>query len=329
MPRVVCVGANIESETVLSRFLDSKAEIAGLVTLPPRSAHGVSDYRDLHPLCREFKVPVVDTEDINNEATLDAIAGLDPEYIFVLGWSQIFKEDLLSLPSGFVVGSHPTGLPERRGRAPIPWTILEGHRKSAVSLFRMASGADNGPLLLQRWFDIPERAYAMEVYQQVSEKLAQAFIALYQGIQEGTLTEREQDESAASYRAKRVPADGFIDFLQPAEYVDRLIRAVSEPFPGAYTYYIDRMVKIWRADPYKGPEYRGVPGQILKRQHEGIVVQAGDLPVVLRELTVEGKPAGAGDFSVGEVFGYRTADMISDIRRRISVLEEKSGGGNS
>lgn len=325
MPRVVCVGANIESEKVLSELLEAKAEIAGLITLPPRAAVGVSDYRDLHPLCHEFKVPVVDTEDINNEATLGAIAELDPEYIFVLGWSQMFKKDLLCLPSGFVVGSHPTPLPERRGRAPIPWTILEGHRKSAVSLFRMAPGADSGPLLIQRWFDVPERAYAMDVYERAAENLALAFAEHYQGIQDGAITEHVQDEKEATYRAKRVPADGFVDFRQPAEYVDRLVRAVSEPFPGAYTYYKDRVVKIWRADPYTGPEYRGVPGQILKRLHEGLVVQAGDLPVVVRELTVEGRPAVAGDFSVGEVFGYRTADVIADLRRRIFFLEEKLG----
>lgn len=325
MPRIVCVGSNLESEKVLNKLLPNGANVVGVATLPPRSSSSVSDYRDLHPLCREYNVPVVDTEDINDKETLQAIKHLDPEYIFVLGWSQLFGRELLDLPSGFVVGSHPTPLPERRGRAPVPWTILEGHPRSAVSLFRMLAGVDNGPILVQLWFDVPERPYAMQLYQIVADTLAQAFMDLYHDLEAGTWTEKEQANDKATYRAKRVPADGVIDFQEPAENIDRLVRAVSEPFPGAYTYYDDRRVRIWRSDPYSGPEFKGRPGQILKRQESGLVVQAGDQPIVLRELTIDGEPVPAGNFSADKIFGYRVQDMIYDLRIRLANLEKKLG----
>lgn len=326
MPRIVCLGANIESQLVLQRLINVNADIVGVVTLPSRSHPTVSDYRDLHPLCDKADIPVIDTEDINSDDTIATLKRIRPECLFVLGWNQLLGSSVLSIPTECVVGSHPTPLPERRGRAPIPWTILEGHTHSAVSLFRMTKGIDDGPLLMQRWFEIPERVYAIDLYQIIAETLASCFVEVYDGLQAGTLIEQEQNKYAASYRARRGLADGHIDFLQTAEYIDRLIRAVSAPYPGAYTYYRDQKIQICRVDPYEGTEYRGVPGQILKRQMKSLIVQAGDKPIVLSDFSTDGQVCGAGTFAVGEVFGYRTEDTLADLRLRMEELEKMIGG---
>lgn len=322
-PRVLCVGANLESEVVLDALVKAHVSLAGVVTLPSRVVEGVSDYRDLHSKCEAAEIPVIDTMDINDKTTVTRIEELTPDYIFVLGWSQLLGRQLLSVPSQFTVGSHPTPLPARRGRAPVPWTILEDCRESAVTLFRITPGVDDGPILLQRWFTLPQRPYAIDVYRTVADTLAEGFLTLYRAFQQGKIEERQQSSEQVTYRAKRVPADGHIDFTVPADAVDRLVRAVSEPFPGAYSYYEDAVIHVWRAEPYTGPERKGVPGQILAREEDWLIVQAGDAPVRLGHFTENGAPQPAGRFHVSSVFGYRVEDTLADLRRRVDELERK------
>ena len=231
-PRILCVGSNLETEVVLRGLLDVGAHLVGLVTLPSDRGQGVCDYVDLHPLCDEARMATIDTVDINADETLHAIQARQPDYIYTLGWSQIFGDRLIGIPTQYVVGSHPTPLPFGRGRAPVPWTILEAHDQSAVSLFRMDAGVDSGPILCQKWFPIPPHAYAQDVYQAVAENLRLAFVEVYTAHRAGReLPAVIQTSSAASYRAKRTPAEGHLDFHQPAEQVSRLIRAVSHPYP--------------------------------------------------------------------------------------------------
>ena len=114
----MCIGSNLESRVVLEGLIAGGAQIAGLVTLPGCSS-AVSDHVDLHPLCEEHGIETIDTTDINSWPTIKAIGRLEPDYLYTLGWSQLFGDELLSVPARYVVGSHPSPLPEGRGRAPV------------------------------------------------------------------------------------------------------------------------------------------------------------------------------------------------------------------
>ena len=122
----------MESDVALRGLIKNKVNVVSLVTLPSKESIGVSDYIDLHPLCESNDIKTIDTKDINSVETCTQIKNEEPDYIFVLGWSQIFKEELLNIPNEFVVGSHPSPLPDGRGRAPVPWTIIQEKKKSAA-----------------------------------------------------------------------------------------------------------------------------------------------------------------------------------------------------
>ena len=324
-PRVVCVGANLESEIALRGLLAIGANIVGLVTVPPReSASGISDYVDLHSLCAANSIVTVDTEDINAPETLAEIAVLEPDYIFTLGWSQLFGTDLLRLPHRFVLGSHPSPLPEGRGRAPVPWTILQGHTRSAVTIFRMDVGVDSGAILCQRWFDVPPRAYAMDVYQLVATNLRDGYAELYQAFADGrAVPEMPQDISRATHRAKRTPAEGHLDFTRPAVEIDALVRAVAQPYPGAYTYFDGRKIEIWRTSLDDVPPYVGVHGQILAKRKGRALVQAGDAPLWLSEFTSDSQPVSLKEFPLNTRFGFRIEDELFRLRQEIESLREQ------
>lgn len=325
-PRVVCVGANLESEIALRGLLEIGANVVGLVTVPVyQRVSVISDYVDLHPLCAANGIVTVDTEDINAPETLIEIATLQPDYIFTLGWSQLFQAALLAIPTQYVLGSHPAPLPAGRGRAPVPWTILQGHTRSAVTIFRMDTGVDAGAILCQKWFDIPLRAYAMDVYRLVANGLREGYSELYRAFASGEIvTGIAQDLTQASHRAKRVPADGHLDFTRCAVELDALVRAVSQPYPGAYSYFDGRKVEIWRADladvpPYTA--YTGVPGQILAKRKGKLLVQAGDVPIWLSDFTSDGQALTAKAFPLGATFGFRVEDELFRLRQEIERLK--------
>ncbi|MEM7083805.1 MAG: methionyl-tRNA formyltransferase [Pseudomonadota bacterium] len=304
-------------------IISHNINVVGLVTRPSGNRGNVCDYVDLHPLCHEHDITVIDTLDINSEETLARVKALDPDYIFTLGTSQLFKQEFLSLAKQWVIGSHPSPLPKGRGRAPVPWTILQAHRESAVSFFKMELGADTGDLLQRNRFSIPERAYANEVYQLVAHNLRDGFCQLHDKIVSGTIEFLPQDAEQATYRARRGPADGFVDFAAGASQIDRLIRAVSHPYPGAYVYYEDTKFEVWEAHPNNAPQIMGTTGQILAVADDQVLVQASDKPLWLSSFTQSGTAIPASTFRVGQHFNYRLHDEVFAIKEAIRALQKR------
>ncbi|MFA5383182.1 MAG: formyltransferase family protein [Eubacteriales bacterium] len=320
-PRLVCVGANLESQVILEGLIDIKANIVGLVTLPIEKSNNISDYVDLHPMCNEAGIDIIDAIDINNYFSLQRIRLLRPDYIFTLGWSQLFGEQLLKIPEKYVVGSHPSLLPEGRGRAPIPWTILQRLKQSGVTLFKMDRGVDTGPVLMQKIFDISDEAYAMDVYFLAAQNLRSAFCELYIELKRGQVAEISQDVTKANYRAKRGPSDGHIDFNNSAADIEALVRAVSKPFPGSYVYYQGEKIYVWKASLQNVLPYIGTIGQILTGNEDSLLVQAKDKPLWLSNFTDDAGPVDINYFRTGSRFNYIINEEICKLWQEIEALK--------
>jgi methionyl-tRNA formyltransferase len=310
----------------LTALIEERANIVAVVTRPPSSSGSVCDYADLHDVCEASGITTIETSDINSLSTLCAIRRAAPDYIYTLGWSQLFGDDLLSIPKHYIVGSHPSALPFGRGRAPIPWTVLQQLRRSAVTLFQMEQAADAGAILMQDWFELSARADATEVYQKAAESLARAYVALHQVHRaEVPLRAVAQLEEEVTYRERRRPADGHIDFYRPAEEVARLVRAATRPYPGAYAYHnrneLAERVTIWRAALDDVLPYIGTPGQILLCRGDRLLVQAGDRPVWFWDFAIDGRSVAASEFQVGTKFGLAVEDELVALRRQVAELQ--------
>jgi methionyl-tRNA formyltransferase len=252
--------------------------------LPPALAVGydanrarASGYRDLGDLAARYDFELVRAPDINDPALVERIEKLQPKLLYVLGWSQLIKPRLLEIPAHGAAGTHPTRLPEGRGRAPIPWTIIKGLERTACTLFLLREGVDDGPIVGQVEFDVDPRETAATLY----DKHRQAHIELIRThtrpLLDGTAQTTEQDHERATFWDRRRPEDGRIDWTKSTDEIDRLIRAVSRPFPGAFD---DERV-IWRAEPAQGPE--APPGT---KDHDKVatgdgwirILESGELP---------------------------------------------------
>ena len=277
-PRTVLVGAVEGSAAALRALVDAGLPPAGVVTLDPEARARHSDYTDLRPLAEAAGAEIVLTRDVNCERTLRAVRALRPDLLLVIGWSQICREECLAVPRLGSVGFHPAPLPHMRGRAVIPWTILLDERESGSTLFELAPGTDTGAILAQERFALAPDETARSLYERHKANLARMLPAVVRAAARDGLRGRPQDEGAASVCAKRTPEDGRIDWSRPASAVERLVRAVGDPYPGAFTTLDGERVAVPEARPVRGgPRFIGLAGQVQGRgAHGGWLVLCGD-----------------------------------------------------
>ncbi len=301
--RVVCVGSNIESQVCLQEFKDNNIHIIGLVTLPFMEQKRGSDYRDLTPYCTENDISFFRTKNINSNETKEWLISMKPDVIFILGWSQIFDEELINLPNKYIIGSHPSDLPYGAGRAPVVWTILEDLRKSAVSFFKITKEVDAGNLVLQKHFSIPERANSKLLYNLVALNLSKGFVEIYKQIQSNALLEQKQDMSRRTVRLKRVFEDGLLNFNKAAKEIDRLIRATTEPYPAAFSFYKGERYSIWKSELSNVISSKKQLGEVLEVKNNKILVQCFESTLWMYDITdISGDITSSNIFEIGEQF---------------------------
>ena len=300
---IVCVGSNIESMVCLRKFKNNNITISGLVTLPFMEQERGSDYRDITPFCDENNIPFFRSKNINSDETKDWLKDINPDVIFILGWSQIFDEELIDLPKKYIIGSHPSDLPYGAGRAPVVWTILEDLRKSAVSFFKITKEVDAGNLVLQKHFHIPERSDSTLLYNLVSENLAEGFVDIFKQIENNVLSEQKQDMSRRTVRRKRVFDDGLLHFNKTAVEIDRLIRATTEPYPAVFSYYKGERYSIWKSELTDVISSEKQMGEVVEIKNNKLLVQCFESTLLIYDITNStGDTTSSHIFEIGEQF---------------------------
>lgn len=188
---------------------------------------------------------LVKVQHINDPESIEALRSANLDWLLVIGWSQIISSDALGAAKQGVLGMHPTLLPEGRGRAPIPWTILKELPETGVTLFQLGDGPDNGPIADQVRIPVAPRETALSLYDKVCEGHAALIRKAWPNLLSGNLKLQPQDESAATHWPGRKREDGRLSDDMTVAEVDRLVRAVTRPYPGAYLEKGDEMLLIW------------------------------------------------------------------------------------
>jgi len=290
----VFVGAVEGSARALAALCESGHAPALVVTLPLERSGAHSDFADLGPVAARHGVPVHRTARTSAPETLDAIRAVAPDVILVIGWSQLVDERFRVIPRLGVLGFHPAALPRMRGRAVIPWHILAGQRQGGATLFWIDEGTDSGPIAAQSVFPIdPDRITARELYDRAVTGMVALLPVLMDRLAGGEIPATTQDETQATLCARRRPEDGIIDWRRPAAEVERLIRAVGPPYPGAQTGRADAPITVTAARLHPRDGYFiGLPGQVQDIRDGVLTVMCGDGRCVdLTEWTAERPPA--------------------------------------
>ncbi|HEV7643632.1 MAG TPA: formyltransferase family protein [Pyrinomonadaceae bacterium] len=216
------------------------------ITLTDDKAQSKSGRVFIDDFCAENGIDLVKVRHINDEDAIKAIKDRGIDWLFIIGWSQIAGQAVLNAPNRGVLGIHPTLLPEGRGRAPIPNAILKGLTQTGVTLFKLDVGVDTGEILAQEVLPIADDETATTLYKRVNEAHKTIIHNVWPSLVNDTLELKTQDGSRATIWEGRTPDDGRITWGMTVEQVDRLVRATTRPYPGAFVKKEDGSVlRIW------------------------------------------------------------------------------------
>lgn len=263
--KTVLMGSVGSSRIVLERMLAMNFPLSLVLSLDESKSTNVSGYVPLHEIARQRGVPFQTFAKANSPEVVETLRDIAPDYLFVIGLSQLIPTEILRIPLKGVVGFHPTPLPKFRGRAAMVWQVLLGVRETQCSFFLIDEGMDSGPILGQEPYVIEETDYARDVQIKLHAAIARLADRVLKQMMEGTLQPVPQNEDEATILLVRRPEDGRIDWSRPLADIHRLVRAVSRPYPGAFGLYDGtHPVTIWRADILENHRFIGIPGQIAR-----------------------------------------------------------------
>lgn len=247
----------------IEKILDMGGELDLLITLKDEKAQNKSGRIYLDDIAEGYKIPLLKINNINEDKVINAVKRKEIDWLFIIGWSQIARKEILEAPTKGCIGMHPTLLPRGRGRASIPWAILKGLDKTGVTMFRLDEGIDTGDILGQIEIPIHSRMSATELYEKVNQTHIRLIEKYWDAVIHDRLTMEKQDDALASIWEGRKPEDGRIVETMSMEEAERMVRAVTHPYPGAFYYTEEEKVTVWSA------EVSTVPAEISFRLRDG------------------------------------------------------------
>lgn len=225
--------------------IDGKLDL--IITLNDDIAKAKSGRVYLDKVSEQKNIPLLKIKNINDIEVLNAIEKYSIDWLFIIGWSQIAKKPVLDKPKMGCVGMHPTLLPKGRGRAAIPWAIIKGLNKTGVTFFKLDEGVDTGKIIGQETILLSNTTTATELYDEVNLAHMKLISKYWNDLINDKVDLKAQDENDATYWEGRSPEDGEIFNTMTIIEADRLVRAVTKPYPGAFYKYPDKQIRIWSA----------------------------------------------------------------------------------
>ena len=275
--KAILIGSVISSEVMLEQMIETNFPVDMVFSLDEEYSENVSGYFPLHETAQKNGIPYTKFKKISTEENIKIIKEIQPDYIFVIGLSQLIDKRILDIPSKGCVGFHPTPLPKFRGRAAMVWQVLLGVHDTKCTLFMLDEGMDSGDILGQQEYVIEETDYAKDVEKKLVEALKPLSRKVLTGLLNETLVPQKQNDNEATYLLIRRPEDGLIDWKEPIAKIHRLVRAVSHPYPGAFGMYDGlHQIIIWRAERIENKNIIGIPGQICRISEDSFDVLGSD-----------------------------------------------------
>lgn len=219
-------------------------------------------YGSVAQLCARKGIAVHAPEDANHPLWIERISKLDPDYLFSFYYRNLLSEPLLATARKGAFNLHGSLLPSYRGRAPANWVLVKGETETGVTLHRMVKRADAGAIIAQQRVTIERSDTALSLHHKLRDAAASLLGDTLPALAQGKITETAQDESKASYYGRRTAADGKIEWKRPAEELFNLVRAVTQPYPGAFCAVGEHKLIVWSAEVAKGNEGQA-PGRVI------------------------------------------------------------------
>ncbi len=295
--RVVFAGTPEVAVPALDAIAESRHELVGVVTRPDAPA-GRGRKLVASPVAQraeELGVPLLKPEHPRDPEFQEALKQLRPDCCPVVAYGALLPQSALDIPPHGWVNLHFSCLPAWRGAAPVQHSIWAGDEVTGATTFRIVKAMDAGPTFGVMTERIRETDTAGDLLTRLAEGGAGLLVTTLDGIEDGVLVPREQPEEGVSMAPKILVEDARIDWTEPAQAVDRRIRACT-PFPGAWSTFEGERIKI---GPVTQAGSNLEPGEIAVGKNH-VLVGTGTSAVRLGEVKAFGKKLmSAADWARG------------------------------
>jgi methionyl-tRNA formyltransferase len=305
--RIVFIGTGEIGVPTLEALLKSQHDVVGVVTQPDKPV-GRTQQIEPPPIKKAVidrgrppDAPILQPARIKAPEAIKEIRALTPDAIVVMAYGQILPCGVLEIPKIACLNLHASLLPRWRGAAPIQAVIAAGDQRTGVTVIYMDEGLDTGDILLQCTTDILPNDTGGSLHDRLAQIAPEALLESLQLLTAKGAPRIPQDNAQATYAPKLKRDDGRIDWSEPAEVIERKIRAFN-PWPGAFMKLGDLNLKVFSASLVN---LRGQPGEILDRDRQ-LIIAAGKHALALNEVQLEGKRRmSAGEFLRGHASLFR------------------------
>jgi len=312
----------------LQSVLNAHIEVLAVFTHLDDSRENVF-FESVAKLAAQHNIPVYAPEDVNHPLWIERIRQLQPDTIFSFYYRHLLNRNILDLATQGAFNLHGSLLPAYRGRAPINWVLVNGETETGLTLHCMTEKADAGDIVVQQKIAISTTDTALSLDQKMTELSSIMMANILPTIILGKYKLAKQNASQATYFGRRKPADGEIKWANDAFTINNLIRAVTEPFPGAFSFVGERKVILWAAQADK-KNYNSAPGTIVLTNPLTIACAQGSLIVhagqAEKGLYLGGKQLATDlHLSANMRFGPQASALLNAKKRRKVLILGANG----
>lgn len=289
--RTVVVGNRELARDTLAYMLAEDWNVVGAVSAAGEGARKQAGYVSFADLADRYNVTTISTTDINDAETKSRLRDLNPDLCVCPGWHQIIDASVLDIPDRGFVGVHSSDLPRGRGGAPVNWAMINGEPEIAVSMFYYSPGVDAGDVIHKEYVPIEDRDDINTILDKIAVAIRDCLVETRAAFEADDIEATPQDIEDATYRPRRQPQDGVVDWSRPTEWLFDWVRAQTDPYPGAYTFFSGQKLTVWSAQPRFDTSADAPPGTVLGIvDGDGVDIATGDGVLRLGRVQSESTP---------------------------------------
>jgi methionyl-tRNA formyltransferase len=287
--KVTFMGTPSFAVPILRAIYESPHEVIGVVTQPERGRGrgrkpGISPVKEL---AMKLCLPILQPETTRDGVFIGEVKRMSPDLVVVAAYGRMLTREILDIPPLGCINVHASLLPLYRGAAPIQWAIVNGDKKTGVTIIKMDEGMDTGDILLTQEVKIRDDDTAQSLHETLSRVGAKLAIEAIDQLEKGTIRPVPQDHNKATYAPPLKKEDGLIDWKHGARDIFNRIRGFN-PWPGAFTFLKGGQLKIYHGE-IVDEEVREAPGTVIQSGSDGVTVATGSGALRLKEIQLEGR----------------------------------------
>lgn len=294
--RIIFMGTPDFAVNTLETLIESEHDLLCVVTQPdkPKGRSGKLQASPVKEAALAHGIPVYQPERVRDAEFIKLLREQEADVIIVVAFGQILPKEILELPPYGCINVHASLLPKLRGAAPIQWSVIQGDAESGVTIMQMDEGLDTGDILLVKKYRLEPKETGGSLFDRLAGFGGPMVLEVLKQAEAGNLHPYPQKHEEHSYARMLSKEMGRIDFSNPAVEIERLIRGLN-PWPSAYAYLGNKMVKIWAADVVSTKEAaerkisQVQPGMVAAVYKNTFLIQTGEGYLAVKELQSAGK----------------------------------------